>query len=234
MIRVHTTVFIVFPTVHTNTPQIRCEGIAGRSSSLSFSKDGRDILKFSFHSSGTTVCETKLSHHALVRPVRIQNLLALANHVFEPNEVLEKVLLLWGTNKRLKSARFNSKQAIKNRSIFFSAMFVLIFYFGARACYSTTWHRWRHRFHFYQDPTVHTSTKDVRIRFYPLSRAFPNLYGFGGSDPRVSVDGRPKRIKKYTDSNESALVWTGPEWAEKKVKTVPHVFCDRAEMNVQR
>ena len=32
---------------------------------------------------------------------------------------------------------------------------------------------------------------------------FPNLYGFGGSDPRVSVDGRPKRIKKYTDSNES-------------------------------
>ena len=38
---------------------------------------------------------------------------------------------------------------------------------------------------------------------------FPNLYGFDGSDPRVSVDGRPKRIKKYTDSNESGLVWTG-------------------------
>ena len=58
---------------------------------------------------------------------------------------------------------------------------------------------------------VHTSTKVIRIRFYPLSRAFPNLYGFGGSDPRVSVDGRPKRIKKCTDSNESALVRTGPE-----------------------
>ena len=57
---------------------------------------------------------------------------------------------------------------------------------------------------------VHTSTKDIRIRFYPLLRAFPNLYGFGGSDPRVSVDGKPKRIKKYTDSNESALVRTGP------------------------
>ena len=93
----HTTVFIAFPTVHTNTPRIRCEvefpSMYGRSSSLSCSKDGRDILKFSFHSSGTTVCETKLSHHALVRPGRIQNLLALANRVFEPNrryEVLEK------------------------------------------------------------------------------------------------------------------------------------------------
>ena len=122
----------------------------GRSSSLSVSKDGRDILKFSFHSSGTTVCETKLSHHALVRPGRIQNLLALASRVFEPNrqyEVLEKaisririVLLIWETNKRLKRARFNSKQAIKNRTIFCSAMFVLIFGFGARTCYSTTWY----------------------------------------------------------------------------------------------
>ena len=25
------------------------------------------------------------------------------------------------------------------------------------------------------------------------------------------MDGRPKRIKKYTDSNESVLVWTGPK-----------------------
>ena len=48
----------------------------------------------------------------------------------------------------------------------------------------------------------------------PLSRAFPNLYGFGGSDPRVSVDGRPKRIKKYTDWNESALVRTGPYFSQ--------------------
>ena len=146
LIRVHSTVFIAFPTVHTNTPRIRCEGI----SCLSFSKDGRDILNFSFHSYGTIVCETKLSHHALVRPGRIQNLLALASRVFEPNrryEVLEKaisririVLLLWETNKRLKRARFNSKQAIKNRSIFCSATFVLIFGFGARACFSTTWY----------------------------------------------------------------------------------------------
>ena len=80
-------------------------------------------------------------------------------------------------------------------------MFALIFGFGARANF---------HFHFYPDLTVHTATKYIRIRFYPLSRAFPNLYGFGGSDPRVSVDGRPKRIKKYTDSKESALVWTGP------------------------
>ena len=64
LIRVHTTVFKAFPTVHTNTPRIRSEvdfpSMYGRSSSLSFSKDGRDILKFSFHSSGTTVCETKI------------------------------------------------------------------------------------------------------------------------------------------------------------------------------
>ena len=155
-----------------------------------------------------------------MRPGRIQNLLALASRAFSPNcwyEVLEKaisririVFLLWETNKRFKIVRFNSKQAIKNRSIFCSVLFVLIFGFGARACYSTMWYSWRHRFHFYPDPTVHTSTKDIRIRLYPLSRAFPNLYGFGGSDPRVSVDGRPKRIKKYTDSNESALVWMGP------------------------
>ena len=135
LIRVRTTVFIAFPTVHNNTPRIRCEG----------------ILKFFFHSSaGTTVCETKLSHHALVRPGPIQNLLALASRVFEPNrryEVLVKaisrislriVLLLWETNKRLKRARFNSKQAMKNRSKFCSDMFVLIFGLGVRACYSTT------------------------------------------------------------------------------------------------
>ena len=81
LIRVHTTVFIAFPNVHTNTPRIRCEvdfpSMYCRSSSPSFSKDGRGILKFSFHSSGTTVCETKLSHHALVHSGRIQNLLAL-------------------------------------------------------------------------------------------------------------------------------------------------------------
>ena len=99
-------------------------------------------------------------------------------------------------------------------------MFVFIFGFGVRACYSTTWYSLRHRFHFYPDPTVHTSTKDIRIRFYPLSRAFPNLYGFGGSNPRVSVDGRPKRIKKYTDSNESVLVWMGPK-VHLKLEKVP-------------
>ena len=78
-----------------------------------------------------------------MRPGRIQNLLALASRVFEPNlqyEVLEKaisrirsVLLLWETNKRLRRTRFDSKQAIENRSIFCSAVFVLIFDFGARA-----------------------------------------------------------------------------------------------------
>ena len=155
---------------------------------------------------------------------------ALVSRVFEPNrryEVLETaisririVLRLWArTNKRLKRARFNSKQAIKNRSMFcFAIMFVLIFGFGARACYSTTWYSDVIVSVFIRIQTIHTSTKDIRIRFYPLSRAFPNLYGFGGSDPRVSVDGNPKRIKKYTDSNESlsALVWTGPYFERRR------------------
>ena len=137
-----------------------------------------------------------LSHHALVRPDRIQNLLALVSTscVFEPNrryEVLEKaisrirnVLLLWETNKRLK--RFNSKQAIKNRSIFCSAMFVLIL---AR------------------EPVIRPrGTVDVivsifvRIRPSTLAR---KIYGF------VFIHFR-ERFQTFTDSVDpiSVLVWT--------------------------
>ena len=65
-----------------------------------------------------------------MRPDRIQNPLAFASRVFEPNrrhEVLEKaisririVILLWETNKRLKRARVTpNKRRIKNRSLFF-------------------------------------------------------------------------------------------------------------------
>ena len=97
LIHVHTTVFIAFTAVNTNTPRIRFEvdfpSMYGCSSSLSFSKDGWDILKFSFRSSGTTVCETKLSHHALVHPGRIQNHLALASHVFSAKSSM------WGPRK---------------------------------------------------------------------------------------------------------------------------------------
>ena len=130
-----------------------------------------------------------------VCPSRIQNLLALASRMFEPNrryEVLEKaisririVLLLWETNKRLKRARFNSKQAIKSRSMFCFAMFILNLYFGARACYSTTWYSWRHRFHFCPDPTVR------------------KMYGF------VFIYFR-ERFQTYTDSVDPirVLVWT--------------------------
>ena len=50
----------------------------------------------------------------------------------------------------------------------------------------------------------------MRIHFYSLSRAFSNLCGYGESDRCLGVDGRPKRIKTYTDLNVSALVWTGP------------------------
>ena len=40
------------------------------------------------------------------------------------------------------------------------------------------------------------------------------MYGFDENDQRVSVDGRPKRIKKYADLNENVLVWTA-EYAMK-------------------
>ena len=157
-----------------------------------------------------------------MRPDRIQNPLAFASRVFEPNrrqEVLEKaisririVILLWETNKRLKRARVTpNKRRIKNRSIFFPpclfSFLVLV-----------------------REPVIQPrGTVDIivsiflRIRpstparkiygfvFIHFRERFQNLYGFGGSDPRVSVDARPKRIKKYTDSNESALVWTGPK-----------------------
>ena len=50
----------------------------GHSSSHSNRKVGLLILKFSFHSSSTTVCDEKLSHQALVLPGLVQNLLTTA------------------------------------------------------------------------------------------------------------------------------------------------------------
>ena len=50
----------------------------------------------------------------------------------------------------------------------------------------------------------------MRFRFDPLSRAFSNRCVFDENAQRVSVDGRPKRIKMYAFSNKNALVWTGP------------------------
>ena len=47
----------------------------GLSSSHSNRKVGLVILKFSFHSSLTTVCDAKWSHQALVLPGLVQNLL---------------------------------------------------------------------------------------------------------------------------------------------------------------
>ena len=54
---------------------------------------------------------------------------------------------------------------------------------------------------------VHLKTISIRFRFDPLLGAFSKVYGV---DQHVSVDGIPKRIKKYVDSNENVLVWTGP------------------------
>ena len=169
-----------------------------RCSSLSFSKDGRDILKFSFHSSETNVCETKLSHHALVRPGRIQNLLALASCVFEPNrryEVLEKaisciriVLLLWGTNKKLKRARLNPNKRLKIEAYFVPPC---LFWFLVLA----------------REPVIQPrGTVDVIvsifIRIRPSTLAL-KIYGF------VFIHFR-ERFQTYTDSVEPirVLVWT--------------------------
>ena len=193
----------------------------GRSFSLSFSKDGRDIPNFSFHSAGTTVCKTKLSHHALVRPGRIQNLLALASRVFEPNrrnEVLEKaisrkriVLFLWETNKRLKKARFNSKQVIKNGSIFCFAMFVLIQLLILE-----------------REPVIRPRgtvnvivSNFVRIRPSTLAQ---KIYGF------VFIHFR-ERFQTYTDSMDPirVLVWTEGLNVSKSIRipTNPR-YCGRA------
>ena len=57
---------------------------------------------------------------------------------------------------------------------------------------------------------VHTSTKIYGFALFTFE-SVSKLIRIRGSDPRVSVDGRPKRIKKYTDLNQSALVWTGPK-----------------------
>ena len=83
--------------------------------------------------------------------------------------------------------------------MFCSATFVLIFDFGTRACYSTTWYSDVIGFHFYPDPIVHT--RFVFIRFRERFQTYTNLldpirvlvwtyqkvYGF--ERIRVSVDG---------------------------------------------
>ena len=45
----------------------------------------------------------------------------------------------------------------------------------------------------------------MRSRFDPLSRAFSNRCVFDENAQRISVNGRPKRIKMYAFSNENAL-----------------------------
>ena len=58
---------------------------------------------------------------------------------------------------------------------------------------------------------VHTKTTGIRFRFHPHSRAFSKVYGFDENVKRVSMDGRPKRIRYYANSSENVLVWTQPE-----------------------
>ena len=111
------------------------------------------------------------------------------------DEVLEKaisrirnVLLLWETNKRLKRARFNSKQAFKNRSIFCSAMFVLIFGLALEPVIQPR-------------GTVGVIISIfIRIRPSTLAR---KIYGF------VFIHFR-ERFQTYTDSVDPirVLVWT--------------------------
>ena len=136
-----------------------------------------------------------------MRPSRFQNLLALTSRVFEPYrryEVLEKaisririVLLLWETNKRLKRARFNSKQAIKIEAYFvLPCLFCPIFEFGARACYSP---------HGRVDVIISIF---IQIRPSTLARKI-YMYRFGFIHFR-------ERFQTYTDSVDPTrvLVWT--------------------------
>ena len=56
------------------------------------------------------------------------------------------------------------------------------------------------------DSTVHTKTISIHFCFDPLSRVFSKVYGLDENDQRVSVDGRPKRIKMHADSNKNVLM----------------------------
>ena len=62
-----------------------------------------------------------------------------------------------------------------------------------------------HRFLFAVFSTVYTNQICMRSRFDPLSRAFSNQCVFDENAQRISVNGRPKRIKMYAFSNENAL-----------------------------
>ena len=157
--------------------------------------------------------------------------------MFEPNrryEVLEKaisririVFLLWETNKRLKRARFKSKQAIKNRSIFCFAMFVLIFGFGARACFSP------------RGTAVDVIVSIfIRIRLSTLAR---KIYGFVFIHFRErfqtytdSVD--PIRVLVWTEglnvSKSIALVWTGPKFHFEQKTTGIIVYAQDARKSI--
>ncbi len=56
----------------------------------------------------------------------------------------------------------------------------------------------------------------MRFHLFSLSTAFSSRCVLGeyaeSVFERISVDGRPKRIEMYAFSNESALVWTGPQF----------------------
>ena len=55
----------------------------------------------------------------------------------------------------------------------------------------------------------HVSEKLSDSKVSPLESGFKNS-GFAGRINRMRVDGRRIRKEKYTDSNVSGYVWTGP------------------------
>ena len=50
----------------------------------------------------------------------------------------------------------------------------------------------------YTFTAAHTKTNRRRFQMYPLWRAFSNLCVYGERFYRLRVDGRPKRVKKFT------------------------------------
>ena len=53
--------------------------------------------------------------------------------------------------------------------------------------------------------TVYTDTICMRFRFDHLSRAFSSRCVFDVNAPRISVDGRPKRIEMYAFSKRKPI-----------------------------
>ena len=93
------------------------------------------------------------------------------------------------------------------------------------ACFDLDWNRWHVTLFtslFSKVSVFSLSTleikrsvfKTMRFQSSPPLKPFSKVSVFIGVFGRFSVDDRQKRIKKYTFSNENALVWMGPKFGK--------------------